>query len=138
MRLLITLIRRYPVQSTFTLVALLFAGIAEGFGMSMLLPLLGIAIDTPSGSAVSSHVSKSALEQTITGFFGTIGMTPTVGLLLIIFVLSILLKAVMVLIANKLQLAGNIMSISRSVDSPMLLPRRPADLPMLTCMASGQ
>ena len=101
MRLLITLIRRYPVQSTFTLVALLFAGIAEGFGMSMLLPVLGIAIDTPSGSAVSSHVSKSALEQAITGFFGTIGMTPTVGLLLIIFVLSILLKAVMVLIANK-------------------------------------
>lgn len=101
MRLLITLIRRYPVQSTFTLVALLFAGIAEGFGMSMLLPLLGIAIDTPSGSAVSSHVSKSSLEQAITGFFGTIGMTPTVGLLLIIFVLSILLKAVMVLIANK-------------------------------------
>ena len=101
MRLLITLIRRYPVQSTFTLVALLFAGIAEGFGMSMLLPLLGIAIDTPSGSAVSSHASKSALEQAITGFFGTIGMTPTVGLLLIIFVLSILLKAVMVLIANK-------------------------------------
>jgi ATP-binding cassette, subfamily C, bacterial len=101
MRLLITLIRRYPAQSTFALVALIFAGIAEGFGMSMLLPLLGIAIDTPGGSAVSSHASRSALEQAITGFFGTIGMTPTVGLLLIIFVLSILLKAVMVLIANK-------------------------------------
>jgi ATP-binding cassette subfamily C protein len=101
MRLLITLIRRYPAQSIFSLVALIFAGIAEGFGMTMLLPLLGIAIDTPGGSAVSSHASRSALEQAITGFFGTIGMTPTVGLLLIIFVLSILLKAVMVLIANK-------------------------------------
>jgi ATP-binding cassette subfamily C protein len=79
MRLLITLIRRYPAQSIFSLVALIFAGIAEGFGMSMLLPLLGIAIDTPGGSAVSSHASRSALEQAITGFFGTIGMTPTVG-----------------------------------------------------------
>lgn len=99
MRLLITLIRRYSVQSTFALIALLFAGIAEGFGMTMLLPLLGIAID--SGYAASSHASKSVLEQAITSFFGTIGMTPTVGLLLIVFVLSILLKAAMVLIANK-------------------------------------
>ena len=101
MHLLITLIRRYPAQTTFTLIALFFAGIAEGFGMTMLLPLLGIAINTPSGSAASSHASKSALEQAITGFFGAIGITPTVGLLLIVFVLSILLKAAMVLIANK-------------------------------------
>jgi len=101
MHLLTTLIRRYPVQTTLTLIALFFAGIAEGFGMTMLLPLLSIAIDPPSGSAASSHASKSALEQAITGFFGTVGITPTVGLLLIVFVLSILLKAAMVLIANK-------------------------------------
>jgi len=42
MRLIITFFQRYPVQSILTLLAMLFAGIAEGFGMAMLLPLLGM------------------------------------------------------------------------------------------------
>ncbi len=101
MRIIFTFIRRYPAQSLLTLIAMLFAGIAEGFGMLMLLPLLGFAMDTPSSSTLSSQHSESALEQIITGFFDVIGMTPTINLLLIFFVLSITLKAVLVLLANK-------------------------------------
>jgi ATP-binding cassette subfamily C protein len=80
---------------------MLFAGIAEGFGMSMLLPLLGIAINSPGGADISAQQSKSVLEQMVTGFFDSVGLSPTVSVLLIIFVLSILLKAILVLLANK-------------------------------------
>ena len=101
MRLLGTFFRRYPTESILTLVALLFAGIAEGFGMTMLLPLLGIAMGGPAGSASASPGSKSALEKAITGLFDLAGIPPTISLLLTIFVLCIMVKAVLVLLANK-------------------------------------
>ena len=101
MRLIITFFKRYPVQSIVTLLAMLFAGIAEGFGLSMLLPLLGLVISSPDGAGVDALQSKSTLEQLVSGFFDTVGMTPTIGVLLTVFVLSILLKAILVLLANK-------------------------------------
>lgn len=101
MRLIITFIRRYPVQSAITLLAMLFAGIAEGFGMSMLLPLLGIAMDLPGASGGTSPHSKSALERAITDFLEALGVTPTINLLLFVFVFSVMLKAALVLLANK-------------------------------------
>ncbi|MBW2708470.1 MAG: ABC transporter ATP-binding protein [Deltaproteobacteria bacterium] len=102
MRLIFTLIRRYPFHSAMALLAMLFAGIAEGFGMSMLLPLLGIAMDVPgvSSGGTSPH-SESALERAITGFLGTLGVAPTLNFLLLVFAFSIMLKAALVLLANK-------------------------------------
>lgn len=101
MRLLTTFFRRYPTESLLTLTALLFAGIAEGFGMTMLLPLLGIAMGGPASSASTPGASKSALENGILGLFDVAGIPPTISLLLIVFVLCIMVKAVLVLLANK-------------------------------------
>jgi len=101
MHLILTFIRRYPVQSLLALLAMLFAGIAEGFGLSMLLPLLGVAMDLPGASGGASHHSKSALERAITGFLDTLGLTPTISLLLFVFAFSVMLKAILVLLANK-------------------------------------
>ena len=100
MRLIVTFFKRYPGQSIATLLALLFAGIAEGFGMAMLLPLLGLVVNNSGGAVVAAAQSKSSLEQLVAGFFDAVGMTPTIGLLLIVFVASILLKAILVLLAN--------------------------------------
>lgn len=99
MRFIITLFKQYPVQSLITLVAMLFAGIAEGFGLSMLLPLLSLALKSPDSPVVPQ--SKTTLEHLVSGFFNTIGLSPTIGVLLAVFVLSILLKAILVLLANK-------------------------------------
>jgi len=101
MHLILTFIRRYPAQSLLALLAMLFAGIAEGFGLSMLLPLLGVAMDLPGASGGASHHSKSALERAITGFLDTLGLTPTISLLLFVFAFSVMLKAILVLLANK-------------------------------------
>jgi len=102
MRLLITFLRDYPLQSAITLSALLFAGLAEGFGLSLLLPLLGFAARGDAGaSAGQLNDSGSALERMVTEIFDTIGVTPTIGMLLIIFVAFMLLKALLMLTANK-------------------------------------
>ena len=102
MRLLITFLRDYPLQSAITLSALLFAGLAEGFGLSLLLPLLGFAArGDAAASAGQLNDSGSALERMVTEIFDTIGVTPTIGMLLIIFVAFMLLKALLMLTANK-------------------------------------
>jgi len=80
---------------------MLFAGIAEGFGISMLLPLLSISIGQDGSAVVSGHRSHSALEHMLAGFFASIGLKPTVVVLLILFILSIVVKVMLVLLANK-------------------------------------
>jgi ATP-binding cassette subfamily C protein len=101
MRLVITFFKRYPAQSFITLLAMLLAGVAEGFGMVMLLPLLGIVVNNSGDAGDAALQSNTALEQIVTGFFDAVGVTPTIGLLLAVFVGSILLKATLVLLANK-------------------------------------
>lgn len=83
------------------LLAMLFAGLAEGFGLSMLLPLLSLALNSNDSPDTDVSQSESTLEQIVGGFFDSFGISPTIGVLLTFFVLSILLKAVLVLLANK-------------------------------------
>ena len=60
MRLLYTFARKYPIQSTIMLSALLLAGLAEGVGLSALFPLLAIGMiyqkvfcaESPAGIAM--------------------------------------------------------------------------------------
>jgi ATP-binding cassette subfamily C protein len=100
-RLIITFFKHYPSQSIVTLIAMLFAGLAEGFGLSMLLPLLSLALNSSAEPGFSTPQSESPLEQLVSGFFDTVGVSPTISVLLIFFVFSILLKAILVLLANK-------------------------------------
>ncbi len=95
MKFIITFFKRYPVKSAITLGAMLLAGIAEGFGMTMLLPLLSLS------AGQISHNASSSLERAISQFFTWIHVRPTIGILLAIFVLSIVVKVILVLLANK-------------------------------------
>ena len=97
MKFLLTFLRRYPAKSLVTLAAMLLAGIAEGFGMSMLLPLLSLS----TGAGTGAHHKSSALGKAIAHLFASVNLTPTIGLLLCIFVLSIVVKVILVLLANK-------------------------------------
>ena len=95
MKFILNFLRRYPTKSFITLTAMLLAGIAEGFGMSMLLPLLSLA----TGS--EGHKASSTLGRAISQLFASLNLTPSIGLLLTIFVLSIVVKVILVLLANK-------------------------------------
>ena len=105
MRFLITLARAYPLHSIIMIIALLLAGVLEGVGLSMLLPILGIAVGQQSGSGQLSTESPDAtgsmLEQLVGDGFSALGVSPTVGVLLIIFIATITVKSALVLLAKK-------------------------------------
>ncbi len=95
MKFIIAFLKRYPFKSIATLAAMLLAGIAEGFGMSMLLPLLSLS------TGAGNQRASSSLGKAIADLFAYLDITPTIGLLLAIFVSSIVIKVLLVLLANK-------------------------------------
>ena len=101
MRLLISLARQYPWQSVIMLLALLLAGVAEGIGISALLPLISIAINKQVGAQGSTFAGGSGLERAVTETLSTVGLSPTLGVLLTVITLAIVLKGVLLLLARK-------------------------------------
>jgi len=105
MRLLIIFTRNYPLSTALMLLALLLAGLIEGIGLSMLLPIIGITIGKPTGaeplSAVKNGTPGSILERMVADGLAFLGITPTLGLLLIVFVTTVILKSGLLLLANK-------------------------------------
>lgn len=105
MKLLITLARSYPLQSAITLVALLFAGIAEGFGIAAVLPLLNLVLKPEAGlgfvgdPGASNIITK--LDQMIRSILGSMDLAQSVAVLLAFFVACIVLKCLLVLYANR-------------------------------------
>ena len=82
------------------LLALLFAGIAEGAGLSALLPLLNIAINrSPDGE--DSTGNDNEFSQAVTEFLNRLGIEADIGTLLIIIVIGITIKSLLLLIAKK-------------------------------------
>jgi ATP-binding cassette subfamily C protein len=105
MRLLITFTRNYPLSTALMLLAFLLAGLIEGIGLSMLLPIIGITIGNPTGaeplSAVKNGTSGSMLERMVADGLAFLGITPTLGLLLIVLIVTVILKSGLLLLANK-------------------------------------
>ena len=103
MRLMLTFFRAYPGQTLIMMIALLLAGIAEGIGLSAFLPFLSIAIRNDSGiSAPGTEQSPpSEFEQIFINILRDLGMSPSIGTLLIIIVAGITLKSVLLLAAHR-------------------------------------
>ena len=105
MRILITFTRNYPLPTALMLLAFLIAGLIDGIGLSMLLPIIGITIGNPTGagalSAVKNGTSGSILEQMVADGLAFLGITPTIGLLLIVLIVTVILKSGLLLLANK-------------------------------------
>ena len=97
MRFLITIARMYPGRSALTLVSLLFASVAEGLSLLLLLPSLNLLT---SDAAQGPGNGLSGLGHMLTEALSAIGVTPTVGALLVIMVICLALKAVFLLLAN--------------------------------------
>ena len=100
MQILLTFIRIYPFQSTIMVAALLAAGLLEGIGLSMFLPLLTLAAGQQNGDGAASAV-PSQLEQMVVGAFDRAGITPTIEIMLIAIVIAIVLKSAMMLLAKR-------------------------------------
>lgn len=94
MHLLMTFARAYPWQSVIVLLCLLFAGIAEGFSISIMLPLLGSVLGDQASTMLKGSHNK--LMETIAG----LGISHSIEFLLVVMTGSIILKSVLILLAN--------------------------------------
>ena len=101
MRLIVSLACAYPLQSVIMLLALLLAGVAEGVGLSALLPLVSIAMGSQTAAKVSTVAGGSGLERVVNETLAAVGLTPTLGVLLTVITLAIVLKSVLLLLARK-------------------------------------
>lgn len=101
MQLMISLVRKYPWQSAIMLSALLLAGVAEGIGLSALLPLISIAIGEQTGGTAGTFPGGTGLDQAVTKTLAAVGLSPTLGVLLTVITLAIVLKGVLLLLARK-------------------------------------
>jgi ATP-binding cassette subfamily C protein len=98
MRLLLIISRQYPWQTVAMLLALLLSGIAEGIGISAMLPLLAIVLGGMKGK---SGTDPTPAEKIIRDIFDTIGLTPTLEPLLLLILTTMLVKGLLVWFANK-------------------------------------
>jgi ATP-binding cassette subfamily C protein len=105
MRLLITFARVYPLQSAMTLFALLLAGIAEGFGLTAMLPLLATVAGRGFGGERvgpgGASDNDSGLAHVVTEVLSSLGLSPTIGVLLAVIVTGVIIKSIFMLLANK-------------------------------------
>ncbi|MGI9295229.1 MAG: ABC transporter ATP-binding protein [Pseudomonadales bacterium] len=100
---MLSFFRTYPWQTFVMLVALLLAGIAEGIGLSALLPMLNIAISKDAGAAGgdASPMQQNAFEQFVTESLARNGIDPSITVLLTIIVLGVTVKSLLLLVAQK-------------------------------------
>jgi ATP-binding cassette subfamily C protein len=102
MSLMLSFYRAYPVPTTLTLLALSIAGLAEGIGLSALLPLLNIAIASdPAYAAQTGTQAENDFEGTVRGGLEWLGITPTVGSLLVLIVAAVAVKSLLLLFAQR-------------------------------------
>jgi ATP-binding cassette subfamily C protein len=103
MQLMLAFFRAYPWQTVVMLAALLMAGVAEGIGLSALLPLLNIAIkhDARQGGDKPAEPPQNEFERVVTDILNDLGIHPSIGVLLIIIVLGVTLKNLLLLVAKK-------------------------------------
>ena len=100
MRLLLAFARAHPGRSALTLACLIFATLAEGISFSGLLPLFGLATQSRS-TTPAPDTPPTGLEQAISTTLATFGLQPNIGLLCLIIVGGMVLKAAFVLLAQK-------------------------------------
>jgi len=103
MRLMLTFFRAYPGQTFIMMLALLLAGLAEGIGLSAFLPFLGIAIrnDASQAAPEAPQNPPSEFEQVVIDALHSLGISPTIGSLLLIIVAGVTVKSLLLLIAQR-------------------------------------
>lgn len=101
MRLLLFFIRAYPRRTLIMLACLGLSAIAEGIGLSSLLPLLRLASQTEAAPEQAMGKGQSGLGQAVNNFLVSVGLQPNVELLLTIIVVGMVVKSGFVLLAQK-------------------------------------
>lgn len=97
MRLFFTLAREYPKRSAIVLLCLVLAALADGVGMTSVLPLLGLL----TGGDGAAAKPPGDLERKVLEVLSALGLQATLEVLLSIMVTAMLLKAVLTLLSKR-------------------------------------
>ncbi len=92
MRTLLTYFQAFPKRSALMLLALLCAGIAEGLSLTTFIPLLSVATGNQEASGVGGVVVNT---------LNSLNIAPTIGVMLIIIVVGMIIKSLILLLANR-------------------------------------
>jgi len=95
-QLVLEFARAHPRRTLLTLACLMAAGLAEGLGLSTALPVLEL-ISGPEASAAE----ESPLAAGVRALLASVGLQPSIGILLGLIFTGISLKAALVLLANR-------------------------------------
>jgi ATP-binding cassette subfamily C protein len=106
MRVIITFIKAYPWRTGFALLAVLFAGIADGASISALLPLLKIAtggsvVSGTDAAATGTHHGHSGIESIIINALASVGLEATLGVLLVVVVIGVTIRSILLLVSER-------------------------------------
>lgn len=93
MRIILAFGKSYPLRTIMMLLGLVVAGVVEGVSLTTMLPLVSVVLgDSGHSSIVASHVA-SVLHS--------VGLEPTITVLLIIIVAGMSLTSLLILLANR-------------------------------------
>ncbi len=103
MGLMLNFFRAYPSQTVLMLLALLLSGVAEGVGLSALLPMLNIALGSKASAMLTGVAPPpgSDFEKVVLDALAFVGITPTLGNMLCIMVGGVALKSAFLLVAER-------------------------------------
>lgn len=103
MGLMLSFFRAYRGQTTLMIVALLLSGIAEGIGLSALLPLINIALGSEGAGMLPgmSAEDTSAFEHAVLNTLEAVNIAPTLGNMLFLIIAGVTFKCVFLLIAQR-------------------------------------
>jgi ATP-binding cassette subfamily C protein len=101
MRIFLVFARAYPGRTAAVIACLLLAGLADGIGLSSLLPLIGLAARTRSPTPSGVTQDGFGFEERVIGALHAVGLEPTPGVLVATIVAVMLVKAALVLVGNR-------------------------------------
>jgi ATP-binding cassette subfamily C protein len=102
MGLMLNFFRAYPSQTVLMLVALLLSGLAEGVGLSALLPLVNIALGSEAaGLLPEASQNQNDFEQAVLNALAFVGIAPTLGNMLTILIVGVAVKSFFLLLAQR-------------------------------------
>lgn len=98
MRLMLALFRKHRWRTTLVILGLLLSGLAEGIGLSALLPLLNVAI---AAERQGAGAPPGAFEQQVIDALAWVGISPTIGALLAVIVAGVAVRSLLLLAVQR-------------------------------------
>ncbi len=101
MRLIGQFVVAHPWQSLVLMVLLLLAGLADGIGLSAMLPMLNLAFEGADGAGLTDPEGQDELTLLIYDLVESLNLTPGIGVLLGLIVVGIGTKSLLVFLAER-------------------------------------